>query len=40
MNGFEACERICEVYQSFNSLPDYEDLVQDGLEEKKYIEKL
>lgn len=33
MNGFEACERILEVYKSFNSLPDYEDLMGNNFEE-------
>ena len=27
MNGYEACEHICEVYNCFNSLPDYDDYI-------------
>jgi len=27
MNGYEACQRICEIYKAFNSLPDYDDLL-------------
>ena len=26
MNGFEVCERLSEIYDSFNELPDFEDL--------------
>ncbi len=33
MNGFEACERILEVYKSLNSLPDYEDLMGNSSEQ-------
>ncbi len=40
MNGFQACERILEVYKSFNSLPDYEDLMGNNPEDLKKIEKL
>ena len=27
MNGYEACEHICEVYNCFNSLPDFDDYI-------------
>ena len=26
MDGYELCERMSEIYESFNGLPDYEDL--------------
>ena len=29
MNGFEACEHINEVYNQFNCLPDFDDLLLD-----------
>jgi CheY-like chemotaxis protein len=26
MNGYNACERICEIYNQFNNLPDFDEL--------------
>jgi len=40
MNGYEACERICEIYNAFSSLPDFDDILCGTKEEKKYLEIL
>ncbi len=40
LNGFDACKLICELYQTFNSLPDYDDYESVQLEEKKHLEAI
>lgn len=40
LNGYQACQRICEVYQSFNSLPDYDDIVSNFSKEAKLQEAI
>ncbi len=33
LNGYQACQRINEVYNSFNSLPDYDDILSNSSKE-------
>ena len=40
LNGFDACKLICELYQTFNSLPDYDDYESVQFEEKKHLEAI
>ena len=40
LNGYQACQRICEVYQSFNSLPDYDDIISNSSKEAKHLETI
>jgi hypothetical protein len=40
LNGYQACQRICEVYQSFNSLPDYDDIVSNSSKEVKHLQAI
>lgn len=37
MNGYDACEHICEIYNCFNSLPDYDDYVIGNQEQEKHL---
>jgi len=37
MNGYDACEHICEIYSCFNSLPDYDDYVIGNQEQEKHL---
>ena len=30
MNGYKACELICEIYNKFNNLPYFDDLIADN----------
>jgi len=37
MNGYDACEHICEIYNCFNSLPDYDDYVIGNQEQEEHL---
>ena len=40
MNGYLACERICQLYKSFNCLPDFDHENANNEEEKKYLDEI
>lgn len=40
MNGYDACEHICEVYNCFNSLPDYDDYIIGNQEQEKHLNQI
>ena len=40
MNGYKACERICELYKHFNSLRDFDEILIGDLEEQQCLDEL
>jgi len=40
MNGYKACERICEIYTNFNSLRDFDEILIGDSEEQQYLNEL
>ena len=40
MNGYKACERICEIYKYFNSLRDFDEILIGDSEEQQHINEL
>ena len=40
MNGYKACERICEIYKYFNSLRDFDEILIGDSEEQQYLNEL
>jgi hypothetical protein len=37
MNGYQACERISQVFQYFNNLPDYDDYINNKQTEEEHL---
>jgi hypothetical protein len=40
MNGYKACERICEVYRCFNSLRDFDEILIGDHEEQRNLDEI
>ena len=40
MNGYNACERICEIYNQFTNLPDFDELMKDNPEQQKKMDEI
>ncbi len=40
MNGYVACERICQLYKSFNCLPDFDNEEACNKDEQKYLNEI
>ncbi len=40
MNGYVACQKIRQLYKSFNCLPDFDHEDSCNQDEKKYIDEI
>lgn len=40
MNGYKACERICELYKCLNSLRDFDEILIGDPEEQRNLDEI